>query len=304
MHEHWLMTGPHSFQSMFSDLVVISMIRTRCRVPLGRVLLVLYQMDCKSSSGHYLGCTQRHGNLLTSSSFFRMTSTSSSGGNVINFSDRFTITGLTGITDPTYRNAAAALNGDTRGPPREGNVPAITSSSSASTRPTNSRSSTGSQQTVTVTTGGGSHPTVRFSLTNPNHNSGPDTGVIVGAVVACIAFLFAIIGIGIWIFIRRKRRCVGAAHLDDKDELGKQPSVSVTALSELSAEGRVVEMGNGVPPPEMDSNSVRAELEGDCGYEPSEMLGTPVGTLSPLTPIAPSISEETLGSPTSPASGV
>lgn len=46
-----------------------------------------------------------------------MTSTGT-GGSVINYSDRFTVTGLTGVTPP---NAVSAIPGGTAGPPTQNN---------------------------------------------------------------------------------------------------------------------------------------------------------------------------------------
>lgn len=54
-------------------------------------------------------------------SYLRMVSTATDGGTVTNFSDRFTITGMTGTTDATYVKAVAAIDG-TDGPETEDNV--------------------------------------------------------------------------------------------------------------------------------------------------------------------------------------
>ena len=48
--------------------------------------------------------------------FLRMISTSTEGGNVINYSNRFTITGMTGTTPAAGVAAVTALNGATAGP--------------------------------------------------------------------------------------------------------------------------------------------------------------------------------------------
>ena len=62
-----------------------------------------------------------------------MTSTKQAGGVVINYSDRFSITGLTGDTALPIKQAALALNGNTAGPPAIGNdSPSISTSSVAS----------------------------------------------------------------------------------------------------------------------------------------------------------------------------
>lgn len=216
---------------------------------------------------------------------------------MINFSSRFTITGLTGSVDNEYVKAVEKLNGNTSPPPREGNaLPSNSSSSSVAVG-----SSTAPYQTVTVTaptSGETGHP----ASTLPDSGHSSNNSMLIGVGVGVAVFVTAIIAFGVWILMRRKQRQRRGADWDDKDILAKkQPSVSVTTLSELSSEGRevFVEAGDGLPPPEMDSNQIRAELPGDYVYEGSE-LGTPTGDIAdmfmpPLTPIASSINgEETL----------
>lgn len=205
---------------------------------------------------------------------------------MVDYSSRFTITGLTGSLDSKYYNAAQALNGNTSPPPRSGNaLPANPSSSSLAIA-----SSTQLQATVTVTTGQAVGSTGPAKTPDSAHQQS-NNGVLVGVGVAVALFITALIGLGVWIFMRRRRRRRVEDPFDDKNALGKQPSV--TTLSELSNEGRVVfvEAGDGQPPPEMDGNQIRAELPGDYVYEGGD-LGT--GGV-PLTPIASSINgEETL----------
>lgn len=217
---------------------------------------------------------------------------------MINFSSRFTITGLTGDVDNEYVKAVEQLNGNTSPPPREGNaLPSNSSSSSAAVS-----SSTAAFQTVTVTTGASAGATGHPASTIPDSKPSDNNSMLVGVGVGVAVFVTAVIAFGVWLLMRRKQRQRRVADWDDKDVLAKkQPSVSVTTLSELSSEGRevFVEAGDGQPPPEMDSNQIRAELPGDYVYEGSE-LGTPTGDIAdmflpPLTPIASSINgEETL----------
>lgn len=76
-------------------------------------------MDCECS--HSVG-GQTQTLIHTVLSYFRMTSTAngaSGAGTVINYSSRFTVTGMTGVTPP---NIAAAVPGGTAGPPTQNNV--------------------------------------------------------------------------------------------------------------------------------------------------------------------------------------
>lgn len=53
-----------------------------------------------------------------------MISTAKEGGTVINYSSRFTITGMTGTTTATIQKAVTALGGSTAGPPTVNDVAA------------------------------------------------------------------------------------------------------------------------------------------------------------------------------------
>ena len=220
----------------------------------------------------------------------------SSGGNVVNYSPRFTITGLTGSVNQTYVDAVAKLNGDTSPPPREGSaIPSAAVSSSAV--PT----SASNPQTVTITTS--RQPDGTPGQTIPtNSGDSSNKGVLVGVGIAVAAFVIAIIGFGVWIFMRRKRRHSIDNPFDDKNEVALSKQPSVTTLSELSTEGRVVvvEAGDGQPPPEMDSNQIRAELPGDYVYEGGDLGSGGV----PLTPVASSINGEETLDPTIPLSKI
>lgn len=74
-------------------------------------------MDCKHMARHNV---QRQTLIKGRCSYLRMTSTStSSGGTLINYSERFTVTGLTGTTPP---NIVKAVDGSTKGPATENNM--------------------------------------------------------------------------------------------------------------------------------------------------------------------------------------
>jgi hypothetical protein len=53
-----------------------------------------------------------------------MISTAKEGGTIINYSDRFTITGMTGTTTAAVQKAVSALGGSTAGPPTVNDVSA------------------------------------------------------------------------------------------------------------------------------------------------------------------------------------
>lgn len=142
-------------------------------------------------------------------------------------------------------------------------------------------------------------------------------GAIAGIVIGVLVLVISLFSLAAWFLLRRRRR--SSEHPRPEIKLVRSQD-SVTTLSELSADGRVVEIGAGVPPPEMDSTTVRAELEGDLIQWPSPRTPSrgnsfgPLGTWgrSPLTPIAPSITgDETLhgtfdylGTPTTPSSRI
>ena len=54
--------------------------------------------------------------------FLQFTSVASEGGTVINYSDRFTMTGMSGVTPATALTGVQALGGATTGPPTQNNV--------------------------------------------------------------------------------------------------------------------------------------------------------------------------------------
>ena len=57
-------------------------------------------------------------------SYLKMISTAKNGGTVINYSSRFTITGMTGTTTASIQKAVTALGGATAGPPTVNDVAA------------------------------------------------------------------------------------------------------------------------------------------------------------------------------------
>ena len=208
--------------------------------------------------------------------FFKITSTTDAGKIVINYSDRFSIMGLTGTIAPKYRNAAtaAAEMGDTAGPDGTGDSSSLTSAttSSATTEP-KSRASNTSKATVTVTS-----TASRLADISKQGHGGLSPGATAGVAVVAIVVALVGIAIAIWLLRRRKVRQrqndnVKMMYLEHKaelsgDELGKLSSVTTT--SETNASGVVAEAGDGQPPPEADNTNTRAELEGSSAYQELE----------------------------------
>jgi hypothetical protein len=206
-----------------------------------------------------------------------MTSTKEAGGVLINYSDRFSISGLIGDTALRIRQAAQALNGDTDGPPAEGNYTSsmTTSSTATSSAPT---STTASSTLVSSTTS--DLPPTEPSATDPAQSSEPSdddddsssglskgaiagiatsvTAVIIGSCAALMSFLY--------IRHRKKQNEVQEIASGPMSELSAEellaPKTLWTHTTELSSESMVHEAGSGERPPELDHMAFRAELEG------------------------------------------
>jgi len=226
--------------------------------------------------------------LLTFDSFFKITSTYSGGGQVINFSDRFTIEGLDGVLAPKFGNAVSALDGDDSAPARqlEGvtGLPGATSASSSAT----------SRQKATSTSDP-SHSTSAVPADGPT--SGTSSGAIAGIVIGVLIAVAAVIGLAAWLLLRRRRR---RRSLPGSMEKKAEKHISTTTLTELGTDGRVIpmEMGDGMPPPMADSTPV-SELEGSYWTDPVAAAESPIEGRRPFTPVTPSINGEETLDPTS-----
>ena len=64
-------------------------------------------------------------------SYLMMTSTMKDGTAIVNYSDRFTITGMTGTVSASIKNAVTALGGSTAGPPDPDNAAAAAAAAPA-----------------------------------------------------------------------------------------------------------------------------------------------------------------------------
>ncbi|KAK3691206.1 Cell wall synthesis protein kre9 precursor [Vermiconidia calcicola] len=223
--------------------------------------------------------------------FFKIMSASSAGESVINYSNRFSITGLSGYTPPEYREAVEALGGSMYGPGNAGDN-AVTSS--VINAPTST--ATGPAR-VTVT----EHPTASGGTGDgPSHGGGGgagekdgsamSTGALAGIAVAGVLVGLAATAFALWVFLRRRKRRqqhgkeqgeIFAKFSNDSSDLSRETSYT-QGMTQTPAEldpyaSRVTEADDGMPPPELDS-TVRAELAGDfVHWEPQPP--------PPLTPV-------------------
>lgn len=206
--------------------------------------------------------------------FFKMISASRMGGEVINFSSRFSIDGLTGYTPPIYRDAAARLDGSTERPDEADAQASRSTSTSASATGDTSLISVGTA-TYAVDRPPGKEQDVAPKM--PGLSVGTQAGIgVAGAAVGGL-----LVGLIIWIVaLRRKKRKVNEieekrksqVYIDGKaemsgDSLRKHPSTSTAStFTKMSPPGDTVEM-SGRP------TSVR-EMDGDGGiHETPGSLG-------------------------------
>jgi len=220
-----------------------------------------------------------------------MTSTKQAGGVLINYSNRFSILGLTGDTALMMKQAAMALDGNTAGPPAIGNdLPSIATSSVASTT---SSSSTVSPTIVEAptrthfTSTEASEEASEESITNDNPSSGLSKGATAAiAVAVTIAIIAACAALAWHLYARRLKKqnevheiAPGTIfHHKPMSELSTDGLVSPeemvprksfwTHTGELSFDSMVYEAGSGQRPPELDTVVVRYELEGSVPTTP------------------------------------
>jgi hypothetical protein len=221
-------------------------------------------------------------------SFFRMTSTKEAGGVLINYSDRFSISGLTGDTALRIKQAARALNGDTDGPPAEGNdVSSTTSSSMATPSETASSTSSGTltSSTATGTSATSDPPSTEPSATDPagsidlldvdDSSSGLSKGAIAGIATTVTAIVIgACAALMSFFYIRHRKKQNEVEEIASGSGINQKPMSELSAeellapktfwthTTELSSESMVHEAGSGERPPELDHMAFRAELEG------------------------------------------
>jgi hypothetical protein len=254
-----------------------------------RALLPMCRMACKfttSSSPAYRTCADH-----PCHSFFRMTSTRQEGGVLINYSDRFSIAGLSGDTALNIKQAAMALDGNTDGPPAVGNsaLPSSStmSSTSAPTSTTTTASTTSTEDVPVILVTSTSSPENTDSDSTGDADSDADddsAGISKGAMAGIAAAVtVATIATGAalawWYMVRRRRKNLnkvqeiapGSFTPDSHtpmnelsaENLLSSPRRAWTHQTELSSDSMVYEAGSGERPPELDHMAFRAELEGD-----------------------------------------
>ncbi|KAF7186621.1 hypothetical protein HII31_12030 [Pseudocercospora fuligena] len=172
--------------------------------------------------------------------YFRMTSNTSSGNQVINYSNRFTLINLNGTTDSPYLDGANAVAGMNDVPSSQYNQIARPSATSGS--PTSSASPTGTATTTTTATA-----TSRPSSDDDGLTTGVKVGIGVGA---CLA-LIGVISLFGWayVFWRHKKR---------KQQQHPEHALNSARVSKY---GAGVFLGNKVELPTDNAESSRSRLE-------------------------------------------
>lgn len=213
-----------------------------------------------------------------------MTSTKEVGGVLINYSDRFSISGLSGETALRIRQAAQALDGDTDGPSAVGDDASSTSTSSAERSSTTASSTIASPTTTTASTtthftsaeASDTHPAESTeSPEDEKSASGLSKGATAGIAVAVTAAVIgAFAGLLSFLYIRRRKKQTEVQEIDQGTTFQPKPMSELSAeelsgpktlwthTNELSSESMVYEAGSGERPPELDHMAFRAELEG------------------------------------------
>ncbi|SMQ56049.1 unnamed protein product [Zymoseptoria tritici ST99CH_3D1] len=180
--------------------------------------------------------------------YLKMVANTTSGSEIVNYSNRFTLIGLNGTTDETYLAAAQAANGANDVPAAYSIVsPTITSSSSSAT------------STPTSTARPAPPPPPPTSDRDPEKGS---TGVNVGLVIGGIFAIIGFISIIIWIllFVRRRRTRKSAKTLSAKEaSANRRTQVLLDYKAELSADN---EMRRSTTAGELSPDAEMFEMEG------------------------------------------
>lgn len=208
---------------------------------------------------------------LTNGFFFKIIAASRLGGEVTNYSPRFSIDGLSGYTPPKFRDAAAALDGSTDAPDEAGESPSTSSSATPTLTATRNARPTRSHAPAATPVGDGS----------PGLTVGIQAGIgVAGAVAGGL-----LVGIVTWLVLRRRRGQVqemqplrkSRVYIDGKAEMSgetlrKHPSTSTTSTSaELSPDTETFEMGGRARPVgEMEAGFGAHETEGSLGASEAE----------------------------------
>ena len=221
-----------------------------------------------------------------SDSFLKMISTANQGGTVINYSNRFTLKGMTGSLQQTYIEAVKALDGNTTGPPtvNEVIISSTISSSATVTTSASSASSISSTNTIaTVTTAPAAATTTTFATAAAKPH-GLSTGLQAGIGAGVAVCALGLIGLVVFTLLQRRRKRTHRWPDDDMSHAGQRPDGAMPKKDmthvkciELGPEGEVSEADGVGRLPEMDEKNTRFELDGSQ----SELEGSPVSHESP-----------------------
>lgn len=192
----------------------------------------------------------------------------------MNYSSRFSIAGLSGITPAQYRDAAEALNGSTVGPATSGNGVVSSPTSSVNSTPATTLATSISQSAAATTSSSGTTAGAS-STAGPANSDGLPQSTEIGIIIAIAAAFVIVSGVGMFFLMRwRQRKQAGIIplgtnpFLDNATELSSHELKPQSAHSnhsyatELYAGSEVFEIGDGLPRPELDHTAVRAELPG------------------------------------------
>ncbi|KAF2214542.1 hypothetical protein CERZMDRAFT_83216 [Cercospora zeae-maydis SCOH1-5] len=187
--------------------------------------------------------------------YFRMTSNTTDGNTVINYSDRFTLINMNGTTDSVYLDGANAVRGTDNVPAAQYNVVAQPTSTSTGASATTTVSST-----ATLTATETSEPT--------ESDEGPGTGMLIGIVIGGFLALVGAVSLFVWAFMlykHKKRKGKEQQRLNEhNNDLDRPRSVSQFGKVELPARNSLATPQSAYST-ELSPIGVKHELEGDDG---------------------------------------
>jgi len=202
---------------------------------------------------------------------------------VVNYSDRFTLSGMTGSLQQIYINAVKALGGNTTGPPTVNDVIAFTTATSSSASMTSSTagsaSSTSSTNTIATGTAGPPATSTASTATTIAKHAGLSTGLQAGIGAGVAVCAIGVVALVAFTLIQRRRRRTNRWLGEDISRADQQlpgtaPKKPVAHIecTELGPESEVSEADDAAQLPEMDEKNSKTELEASQ----SELAGSPV----------------------------
>lgn len=221
------------------------------------VLQTIGSANVSVANGHVQGTIAANvGASIQNGYYLKMTSNTTTGNQVINYSDRFTLISLKGTTSQVYTAAANAAEGISDVPSAQYNVIEKVSPSPSSS---SSSSSTISSVTATATQ----------STTTPDNNDGPHSGPALNTttkVGLIIGGLFAMIGaasIFLWMrLLWKKRRQRQQKEMERKEiQARRRTAALIEFKAELPAESYPGSLRS--RPSELSPDSERFEVGGE-----------------------------------------